>query len=79
MKGIEMKPNPVMQPCQSSKINALGHCAATNTLRVEFSSGVKYDYHDVPAEKYAALAAAESAGKHLQQHIKPHHSFKKLD
>ncbi|MEO6145908.1 MAG: KTSC domain-containing protein [Sulfuriferula sp.] len=73
-----MKPNPTMQPCTSSQIKALGHCAATNTLRVEFKSGGVYDYQGVPAEKFTALTAAESAGKHLQQHIKPHHAFTKL-
>ena len=73
-----MKPNPTMQPCISSQIKFIGHCAATNTLRVEFNSGGLYDYHDVPAEKFTALAAAESAGKYLHKHIKPNHSFTKI-
>lgn len=41
---MNAKPNPVMQPCSSSQVKAHGHCAATNTLCVEYASGGKYHY-----------------------------------
>ena len=74
---MNTKPNPTMQPCQSSQIKAHGHCAATNTLRVEFANGGTYDYHGVTPGQYDELRKADSVSKHLHAHIKPKHKFTK--
>ena len=71
------KPNPTMQACKSSQVKANGHCAATNTLCVEYASGGKYHYEGVTAEQYADLCKCESVGKHLHAHIKGKHKFSK--
>lgn len=59
-----------MQPAKSSQVKAHGHCAATNTLCVEFANGGKYHYHGFTAEDYAELCKAESVGKHLHANVK---------
>ena len=74
---MKPKPNPTMQPCKSSQVKAHGHCAATNTLCVEYASGGCYHYHDVSAAQYAELAKAESAGKYLHANVKGKHKFTK--
>ena len=64
-----------MQPVKSSNVKAVGHDADTNTLGVQFNSGATYHYHDVPAEKHAALLKSESIGKFIGTDIKPHHKY----
>jgi hypothetical protein len=63
------------KPVNSSIIKSAGHDIANNVLELEFSNGKIYRYANVPAEKYAALLAAESIGKHFGTHIKPHHDL----
>ena len=79
VKEYPMKPAIDMKPVQSSNIRAIGHDAAAAALVVEFTSGDFYEYANVNAEQFDALLKAESVGKHLNQHIKGKHPFKKLD
>lgn len=67
---------------KSSQIHAIGHDAATNTLRVQFknrdgSPGSRYDYPGVPAETHADMLKAESIGKFFGKYIKTR-AFTKL-
>ncbi|MYM34882.1 KTSC domain-containing protein [Duganella sp. FT94W] len=59
----------------SSKIAAIGHDAATNTLAIQFLSkgqpGNVYHYGQFSAADYDALEGAESIGKHFIAHIQP--------
>jgi hypothetical protein len=63
---------------KSSQVVAMGHDPATNTLAIQFGSGT-YHYHDVSAEKFAALQKADSIGAHLGKHIKPSHKFTRIE
>jgi len=56
-------------PVKSSNIRAVGYDAATQTLEVEFGSGV-YQYQGVPPEKHAKLMGAESVGKFIRAEIR---------
>lgn len=76
---MKITPNPKMQPCKSSQIRAHGHCAATNTLCVEFASGGTYHYHDFPAQQYEELCKAESVGKYLHANVKDKFKFAKQE
>lgn len=66
-----------MKPVKSSNICAIGFDPETKTLHVAFSNGSVYRYHDVDAEKHAALMKADSVGGHLNAHIKGAHKFSK--
>lgn len=60
-----------LTPVDSSNLSAIGYDAATRTLRIEFKGGKSprtYDYHDVPAETYAALQDAPSKGGFWASH-----------
>lgn len=48
------------------------------TLRIRYLSGIAYDYKHVPEEVYAAMKAADSKGRFLNQHIKGHYDFVKV-
>ena len=69
-------PRITLQAIQSSQIAAIGHCPATETLAVQFfrkgAPADVYHYANVTAAEYAALAGAESIGKHFYARIKPH-------
>jgi KTSC domain len=59
-----------MVPVQSSNIDAVGHCAATNTLAVRFKSGDTYHYPDCEKSVHEALVGAKSVGQHFHANIK---------
>lgn len=60
-----------LKPVTSSNLKAVGYDAATRTLGVQFASGTRYDYTDVPPEAHQALMAADSIGSHFAKHIRP--------
>jgi hypothetical protein len=69
------KPLIQMNPVVSSMLDSIGHDPETQTLAVRFKA--KGDapaplrhYANVTAEVYAALAGAESVGKHFHAAIK---------
>lgn len=70
-----MKTTITMQPVVSSQLAAIGHCAETNTLAIEFigknGPGSLYHYQNFTAADFAAFAGAESVGKHFYARIKP--------
>lgn len=51
----------------------------TQTLRIIFISGIIYDYKDVPPYIYENMKAAFSKGTFLNQHIKNHYEFEKIE
>lgn len=69
----------IRTPVESSNLAAVGYDANSQILQVEFKNGSVYNYFRVPAEKHAALMAADSVGKYLNAEIKPHHAYELLD
>lgn len=65
----EKKPEIPMTACKSAAIIAHGYDAATKTMALQYKGGKTYHHLDVPAERYAALAAAESKGKFVSKFI----------
>jgi hypothetical protein len=57
-----------MQNVDSSNILAAGY--KDGTLRVRFSSGAEYDYHNVPEELGLGIFEAESVGKYFHGAIR---------
>lgn len=66
-----------MKPVKSSNISAIGFDAENKALHVSFRNGTSYIYHDVDAEKHAALMKADSVGSHFHAHIRNGHKFTK--
>jgi hypothetical protein len=62
----------------SSVVSAFYYDQASAKLRVIFTSGMIYDYTNVPPEAYEEMKKAFSKGKYLNDHIKTHYNFKKI-
>ena len=58
------------QSISSSNIAAVGYDENSRVLEVEFTSGIVYQYFDVPPQMYAELMLAGSAGQYLNANIK---------
>ena len=50
--------------------NVAGFCYEGETLTVEFNSGSRYNYYDVPQHIYEGMKLAASVGKYLNAEIK---------
>ena len=50
------------EPVSSSPITSIGYDDASETLEVEFKSGLVYQYLEVPARIHAQLMSAPSVG-----------------
>lgn len=53
-----------MQPVKSSNISHAGYSGTT--LTIQFKSGAKWSYHDVPAHIHRDLMASDSVGRLLR-------------
>ena len=61
---------PDMRPVNSSNIAKIGYDVGAHELHVEFQGGSRYAYAGVAPSDYAALAGAESIGKHFHAHVR---------
>jgi hypothetical protein len=79
MNGTERKVMKMhREPVDSSSLTSLGYDARKHLLEVEFRNGGVYRYMDVPEEEFDALRHADSAGRYLNQEIKPFYSVIKV-
>lgn len=59
-----------MTPVQSSNIAAIGHDPINLTLTVEFKSGARYLYQNVPTDLFDQMVKADSIGSAFHNLIK---------
>ncbi|MBO9376044.1 KTSC domain-containing protein [Sphingomonas histidinilytica] len=59
----------------SSVIRSFDYDAAARRLDIEFVTGRRYSYHDVPARIVAAMRAACSKGRFFNARIRDHFAF----
>jgi len=69
-------PTIAMDAVESTKIEAIGHHAETNTLAIRFPGrggkpGSVYHYANFTADDFKAFKEAESKGSHFGKNIKP--------
>ena len=55
---------------ESSSLRSVGYDPRRQVLEVEFATGRRYQYLDVPPEAYEALMAAPSLGRHFNAHVR---------
>lgn len=65
-------------PLTSSMVLSIGYEEASQTLEVEFKSGLIYQYYNVPAVVYEQLLTAESAGTFINTQVKPNFPFSRV-
>ncbi|HMV46580.1 MAG TPA: KTSC domain-containing protein [Blastocatellia bacterium] len=57
-------------PVESGNLAAIGYEAESKTLQVDFKTGKRFQYPNVPPELFAEFQAAESVGKFFAARIK---------
>lgn len=63
---------------ESSNINAVGYDMSFGNLVVEYKSGNKYQYKNVPYELYENLLKAESKGRFMNENVKGKFEFDRI-
>jgi hypothetical protein len=63
---------------QSSTIAGFDYDKATQVLTVEFKSGGRYNYYDVPMAVFEGLVAANSKGQFHAQNIKNSYRYARV-
>ena len=62
----------------STVIRRFQYDASRRRLEIEFVSGRRYTYHDVPARVAQAMRAASSKGGYFNRCIRDHYPFTRL-
>ncbi len=63
---------------QSSNVAGFCYDEASQTLTVEFNSGSRYNYYDVPQHIFEVMKSADSKGKFLNDQIKCVYRYARL-
>lgn len=63
----------------STVIEKMDYSKETATLRIRFVSGLVYEYKKVPEKIFRAMQRAGSKGTFLNQFIKGHYKFEKIN
>ena len=64
-----------MQPVNSSSIASAGYERDTMTMRIEFTSGARYEYYAVPQDVFDRFMQSSSKGTFFQVSIRPCFEF----
>ena len=64
-----------MIPVDSSNIAAIGYSAVCRVLQVDFLTGRRYRYNNVPSQVFDSFLAASSKGRYLNSVIKSEFGF----
>jgi hypothetical protein len=67
----------LMVPVISSNLSSVGYDPVSQTLRIQFHSGL-YDYFNVPASVHFNLMNAPSKGEYHAAYIKNVYTYNKL-
>jgi len=63
----------------SSVVSSMHYYPDTTTLRIIFTSGMIYDYKNVPEKVYKEMKSSSSKGTYLNQRIKGLYKYKKIN
>ncbi len=66
------RPPIALEPVESNQVGAIGYCAETKTLAVQFRRGARaiYHYPGVEPETFEAFKGAESIGGYFAANLK---------
>jgi hypothetical protein len=60
---------------ESSNVSGFGYNETSCILTVEFKSGSRYDYYDVPIQIYESMKEAPSKGQFLHYNVKGNYRY----
>lgn len=67
-----------MIPVDSSTVAAVGYSDADRTLQVDFTSGSRYRYFEVPSQRVTGFLEASSKGGYLNSEIKGVYEYERV-
>ena len=68
----------ILNEVESSNIVRTQYDTLTKKMITEFKNGVRYEYEDVPHQKYTQFRSAQSQGNFFNTNISKVHKYKKL-
>ena len=68
----------ILNEVESSNIVRTEYDTITKKMIAEFKNGARYEYTDVPHQKYTQFRMAESQGNFFNKNISKTHPYKKL-
>jgi hypothetical protein len=68
----------ILNEIESSNIVRTQYDTSTKKMIAEFKNGARYEYNDVPHQKYTQFRMAESQGNFFNKNISKAHTYKKL-
>jgi hypothetical protein len=74
----EFKGTKIINEIQSSNIVKTEYDTETKKMITEFKNGIRYEYEDVPHQKYTEFRTAQSQGTYFNKNISKVYKYKKL-
>jgi hypothetical protein len=74
----EFKGTKIINEIQSSNIVKTEYDTETKKMIAEFKNGIRYEYEDVPHQKYTEFRTAQSQGNYFNKNISKVYKYKKL-
>jgi hypothetical protein len=74
----EFKGTKIINEIQSSNIVKTEYDTETKKMITEFKNGIRYEYEDVPHQKYTEFRTAQSPGTYFNKNISKVYKYKKL-
>ena len=68
----------ILNEVQSSNIVRTQYDTLTKKMIAEFKNGARYEYNDVPHQKYTEFRMSESQGNFFNKNISKTYPYKKL-
>jgi hypothetical protein len=74
----EIQGTKILNEIESSNIVRTEYDTVAKTMIAEFKNGLRYEYEDVPHQKYTEFRSAQSQGNYFNKNISKTHKYKKL-
>jgi hypothetical protein len=68
----------ILNEVESSNIVRTQYDTITKKMIAEFKNGMRYEYEDVPHQKYTEFRSAQSQGNYFNKNISKTHKYTKL-
>jgi len=68
----------ILNEIESSNIVRTEYDTLTKKMIAEFKNGVKYEYEDVPHQKYTEFRSSQSQGNFFNKNISKNYKYTKL-
>lgn len=68
----------ILNEVESSNIVRTQYDTITKKMIAEFKNGIRYEYDDVPHQKYTEFRSAQSQGNYFNIMISKNYKYKKL-